>query len=355
MRTVWLMVAGAMLTLAGPLAAQLRPLVAPPASADAARAGVEVFVLNEGPTAQPAAGPAELEAVALDGTRLRLIPAQDDPQTVAPGGFARLHYRLAASYPVAAAAPAAAPVAATPAAGAETAVATSRGGADAFLDRLHPYAPIYAVVGSGDAGAKLQVGFDFRLLGHDDGPRLDFAYTHTFFLAIDRPSGPVRAQTFSPEVFFDVPVGSSLIVGAGYRHDSNGGGVTDSVDANRYYLRASKTFALNRDWTLGITPQVYGYFGDQGIAPDLERYWGNASLGLSLTQRDGVKFTLSGRGNPSSGKGSAEGFLSYPLAALDRHLPHLYVFGQAFAGYGETLLEYDRNVSRARIGIALTR
>lgn len=353
------MLAGAMLTgasvIAGPAAAQLRPLVAPPASAEAARAGVEVYVLNEGPTALPATGPAELEAVALDGARLRLIPAQDDPQTVAPGGFARLRYRLAASYPLAAGAPPAAPKPVGAPAQGETVAVTSRGGSAAFLDRLHPYAPVFGVAGVGDAGAKLQVSFDFRLLGRDDGPRLDFAYTHTMFWAIDRPSGPIRAQGYAPEVFLDVPVDPTLTVGGGYRHDSNGGGVTNSIDVNRIYARATKTFDLGNRWRLGVSPQAWGYFGDQGIAPDLERYLGHTALGLSIGQRDGWKIAVTGRGNLGTGKGSAEGFVSYPLARIDGRLPHLYLFGQFFTGYGEALVDYNRNASHARFGIAVTR
>ena len=355
MRGMVLALGALALCAATPAAAQLRPLLDPPASAEAARGGVEVYLINEGATAQPANGPAEIETIAQDGTHLRLIAAPDAPQTVAAGGFSRVHYRLAASYPAPPVAVAAQVVSAPPPGTSETVAVTSRGGSGAFLDRLHPYAPIYGVIGGGSSGAKLQVSLDFRLLGRDDGPRLDFAYTQTVFWAIDKPSGPIRAQGYSPEIFFDVPVDSSLVIGAGYRHDSNGGGVTNSIDVNRYYLRATKSFDLGQKWTLAVQPQAWGYFGNQGIAPDLDRYWGYTALGLSVGQRDGLKIAISGRGNPTTGKGSAEGFISYPLARIDQRLPHLYLFSQLFTGYGEALIDYNRNVSHARFGIALTR
>lgn len=339
---------------AGPAAAQLRPLVAPPVSAEAARAGVEVYVLNEGPTALPATGPAELEAVALDGARLRLIPAQDDPQTVAPGGFARLRYRLAASYPVAVAV-APRPAAAAPAAGGETIARTSRGGSAAFIDRFSPYAPVYAAIGGGDDGAKLQVSFDLRLFGTSEGPRLDFAYTHTFFFATKLASVPLRAQGFSPEVFVDLPLDPTLRIGGGYRHDSNGGGVRDSIDSNRYYLRATKSVALGHGWALAVTPQAWGFFGTRGVAYDIDRYWGHTSLALAVGQRDGAKLAVTGRGTPGASKANVEGYLSYPFAGIDRRLPPLYLFGEAFAGYGETLRDYRSRSTAVRIGIALTR
>ncbi|WP_242139692.1 phospholipase A [Sphingomonas sp. TREG-RG-20F-R18-01] len=371
MRTRDLALAGSLLggsllggLAAAPATAQLRPLLDPPASAEAARAGVEVYVLNESQTAQPAQGPAEIETIAQDGTRLRLVAAPDAAATVAPGGFARLQYRLATSYPVATAprdpdhAPtalaAATPSRTVPATG-ESVIATSRGGSGAFVDRLRPYAPTYAVMGAGNSGTKISASFDFRLLGRDDGPHLDFAYTHTFFLATDRPSAPLTAQGFAPEVFLDLPIDPSLTIGGGYRHDSNGGGVTNSVDVNRFYLRANKVIPLGHRWTVGIAPMVWGYFGDQGLAPDLDRYWGYGALAVSIGQRDGIKIAVTGRRNPVTGKGSTESFVSYPLARISQKLPHIYLFGDFFAGYGETLIAYDRIVNHARFGIAVTR
>lgn len=356
MRAFPVLAAGTALVCATPAVAQVRPLLDPPASAEAARAGVDVYLLNEGSAAQPARGPDEIETIARDGTKLRLVAAPDGPQSVAAGSFARVHYRLAASYPVTLAAAPTSPTAPTgTSATLESVALSSNGRSSAFLDRLQPYAPIYGVLGAKSSGAKLQVSFDFRLLGKEDGPRLDFAYTQTIFWAVNRPSGPIRTEIFSPQVFVDVPVGPSLTVGAGYAHDSNGGGVTNSVDVNRYFLRASKTFDLGGRWKASVTPQAWGYFGNRGLAPDIDRYWGYTALGLSLEQQDGWKAAVTARGNPGTGKGSAEAFLSYPLASIDERLPHLYLFGQFFTGYGEALIDYARSSSHARFGIALTR
>lgn len=356
MRGLYLLGGGIALGVATPAAAQLRPLLDPPASAEAARAGVEVFLLNESAAAQPARGPDEIETIARDGTKLRLIAAPDEPQSVAAGGFARVHYRLAASYPVALTAatpPPAAPSAAP--ATQESAALGSNGRSSAFLDRFQPYAPIYGVLGAKSSGAKLQVSFDARLLGKEDGARLDFAYTQTIFWALNRPSGPIRTEIFSPQVFIDIPVGPALKIGGGYAHDSNGGGPANSIDVNRFFLRASKTFDLGRTWKATVTPQAWGYFGYHGLATDIDRYWGYTSLGLALEQRDGWKAAVTARGNPGTGKGSAEAFLSYPLASIDDRLPHLYLFGQFFTGYGESLIDYARRSNHARFGIAFTR
>lgn len=355
MRALYLVMGVAMLALSAPAAAQLRPLLDPPVSADAARAGVEVYLLNEGPSAQPARGPAEIETVAQDGTKLRLIAAPDEPQTVAAGGFVHVHYRLAASVPVAVAAAVAPPPVAAGAGDRESVVTSSVGRSSAFIDRFRPHEPIYGVFGSGDAGAKLQVSFTFRLLGHDDAPHLDFAYTQTAFWAINQPSGPFRATNYAPEVFADVPVDATTTIGIGYRHDSNGGDVSDSVDSNRLVLRANKDFALGGAWQVSLAPQAWVYVAGHGNAVNFERYWGNAGLAASIGQRDGLKLAVTGRGNFSSKNGGLEAFLSWPLARISQRLPHLYLFGQMFTGYGEALSDYNRNATHARIGIALTR
>ena len=343
---------------AGPARRQLRPLVDPPASAAAARDGVEVFLLNEGTATVPAEGPAEIETVAKDGTRLRLVAAPDEPLTVAPGGFARVRYRLAAAAPSQVAAsdlPAPPPPAPALSAPTETVASSSAGSSSGFLDRFHPYEPVYGAVGLGDAGAKLQLSFDFRLLGHDDGPHLDFAYTQTMFWALDQSSGPFRATNYSPELFVDMPVDATTTIGAGYRHDSNGAGPSRSIDVNRLFARATKSFDLGGDWRFDITPQAWFYFGDQGVAPDLDRYWGYTSLRAAIGRRDGLKLELQGRGNPGTGKGSAEAFLSFPLARISDGLPQVYLFGQAFTGYGEALTDYNRRATHARLGVAFTR
>ena len=354
MRILSFTAAAAMLAFADPAAAQLRPLVEPPASAEAAQQGVEVFLLNEGTAPVPAQGPAEIEAVAKDGTRLRLIAAPDEVLTVQPGAFARLHYRLAAAAPAQPAPPIPIAQVAQPSP-AEQNVADSSGTSSGFFDRFRPHEPIYGAFGLNDAGGKLQLSFAFRALGREDGPSLNFAYTQTMFWALDRPSGPFRATNYSPELFVDLPIDRTMTVGLGYRHDSNGLGTIGSIDVNRVFARVSKRFALGDGWSAEVAPEAWFYVGRQGIASDLERYWGYSALSASVGQQDGIKLSLMGRGNPGTGKGAAEAFISYPLAAIWDGLPHIYLFGQAFTGYGEALSDYNRYDRHARLGIAFTR
>lgn len=347
----------ATLALSPPAAAQLRPLVEPPASAAGALSGVDVFLINEGSDAAPVEAPQTIQTIARDGTALtlELIRSTADTAPVAPGGFARLRYRLAPlSRP---AAPPTALARAAPVAGpGEDVSTTGRGTAGAFLSRFTPFEPTYGVLGTGDAGAKVQLSFAMKPFA-SAGPAsyIKVAYTQTIFWAVDQPSGPIVATTYSPEAFIDVPLGAGTQLSLGYRHDSNGGGPANSVDINRLYARLNKTVALGSDWRLDIAPQGWFYVGSQGLAGDIERFYGNGALSLSVEQRDGVKLALYARGNPVTRLGSAELFASYPVKRLGVGDFGLYVFGQAFHGYGEALSNYNRADTHARIGIAFTR
>lgn len=340
----------AMLAVSTPAAAQLRPLVEPPASVDAARDGVDVYLINDG-TRPETAAPATIETRAADGARLVLSAPTVDPVTVPPGAFAKLRYRPAPEQLANQAA--AAPPTVEPTR--ETIVADSSGTSGGFLDRFRPHEPIYGVFGAGSAGGKLQLSFAFRALGRMDGPTLNFAYTQTMFWALNMDSAPFRATNYSPELFADVPLDRTTTLGFGYRHDSNGEVTARSVDINRIFARISKRFALGDGWQAELTPEAWFYFGEHGIAGDIARYRGYTSLTAAIGRQDGLKLAITGRGNVGTGRGAAEAFLSYPLTGLWDQLPHLYLFGEAFAGYGEALNDYNRSDHHARLGIAFTR
>lgn len=346
----------AALLAATPAAAQsLRAVPAQPASEVEALRGVEVFLVNESEVTVTDAGPRQIEVTAADGTRLVLERAPGPLPIVAAHGFAKVRY-----VPVSVAGRAVPPAeqhAAADIPDTETVVQSSTGSSAAFVDRFEPHEPIYGAFGMNDAGGKLQVSFAFRPFAENAPAKLGnlrFAYTQTMFWAINQPSGPFRSTNYSLEVYADIPVDETTRVAIGYRHDSNGRGELDSVDLNRVYLRAEKSFDLGGDWRLDVAPQAWFYVGKLGTAPDVKDYFGYTSLTASLGQRDGLKLSLTGRGNFETRKGGAELFVSYPLARIAKGV-NFYLFGQAFTGYGEALDDYRRNDSHARIGIALTR
>lgn len=331
------MIALALLLAAPP---QLRIVAEPPASVAAAEGGVTVFALNEG--SEPAdAVPTEMTVVAADGVTLRIMPVETAAATVAPGGFRALRYRVA---------PATVAQVAAPVSG-ETAVATATGTTSGFLDRFEPHEPIYGVFGLGSDGAKLQFSLAVRPFdnaGVLDGVRL--AWTQTMFWAIDRSSGPFRSTNYSPEVYYQRVVGDDLVAAVGYAHDSNGRDA-GSIDVNRIFASAGYALPIGDGWQVEATPKLWTYVGT-GYR-DLDRYWGNWSLGAAIGQTDGLRIAASLR-NPLGTRRAGELFLSYPLTRIGGGAG-LYVFGQAFSGYGEAIDDYRLRSSSARLGIAFTR
>jgi phospholipase A1 len=346
----------ATLLAATPAAAQsLRAVPAQPASETEALRGVEVFLINEGDAPVTDGGPRQIEITAVDGTRLILERAPGPLATVAPHGFAKARY-----VPVSVAGRAVPPTeqhAAAEIPEGETMVQSSTGSSAAFVDRFEPHEPIYGAFGLKDSGGKLQVSFAFRPFAENAPLKLGnlrFAYTQTMFWALNQPSGPFRSTNYSPEIYADIPFDETTRVALGYRHDSNGRGELDSVDLNRVFLRAEKRFDLGGDWHVDIAPQAWFYIGQLGTAPDVKDTFGYTSLTAAIGQQDGLKLSLTGRGNFNTRKGAAELFVSYPLARIAKGVG-FYLFGQAFTGYGEALDDYRKNDTHARIGIALTR
>jgi len=345
----------ACLFAATPAAAQLRAVPEQVASEREALRGVEVFLINETDAPLPAEGPHEIEITATDGTRLILERVPGPRATVAPGGFAKARY-----VPVGIAGTAIPPSQAHPAAAeppeGEVTIASSTGASSAFTDRFEPHEPIYAAYGAGDSGAKLQVSFAFRPFAEDAPLKLGnlrFAYTQTMFWALDKPSGPFRATTYSPEIYADIPIDETTRVALGYRHDSNGRGPATSIDVNRFFVRVEKSFDLGNEWRLDVAPMAWLYSSTPGIAANLSDYWGYTALTASIQKQDGLKVSVTGRGNFRTRHGSAELFVSYPLTRAGGL--GVYLFGQAFTGDGEALDDWNVNDTHVRIGISLTR
>ncbi|UYY57481.1 phospholipase A [Sphingomonas sp. S2-65] len=349
-----------MLVLAGliaatPTSAQIRAVPTQPDSEQAALRGVEVFLINETEAPVADAGPRQIELTAADGSRLVLERAPGPTRTIAPGGFAKARY-----IPVGIATVTVPPSGQHSPAGIpaeETVVQSSTGTSAAFTDRFEPHEPTYGAFGLGDSGGKLQVSFSFRPFAEDAPAKLGnlrFAYTQTMFWAIDQPSGPFRSTIYSPEVYTDSALNDTTRVAIGWRHDSNGRGDLDSVDLNRIFARVEKQFDLGNDWRLDVAPMAWFYVGSSGAAHDVPDYYGYTALTAAIQQKDGFKLSLTARGNVETGKGSAELFASYPLAPIGGGIG-FYLFGQAYAGHAETLDDYRRSDTHARIGIALTR
>ena len=148
---------------------------------------------------------------------------------------------------------------------------------------------------------------------------------------------PFRATTYSPEVYADVPMDDSTRVALGWRHDSNGGDASYSVDVNRVFARVEKSFDLGGDWRFDVAPMAWFYVGRAGTVTDVRDYYGYTSLTAAILQKDGIKLSLTGRGNFDTGRGAAEAFLSYPLVRIGGVVEDLLAFQHGAAARRQVL------------------
>ncbi|CAN5366113.1 hypothetical protein BH10PSE12_BH10PSE12_27980 [soil metagenome] len=366
---------------------------------------VEITVLNPGTTPVPEASAEHLPAhMTVEGRKMPVTLERLSPVAAAklipPGGFVQLRYRLhlqAGEDRQAAAILSLNPSEASGFAFSipenPRAVLAERGGSqaapdnppspildtgqppaakpdrgNAFLGNLSSYQPIYAVYGPGtNSDGRVQISFKYQLFGEagavgNGNPLINgihFAYTQRMFWDLGAASSPFRNIDYMPEIFYLMPatsVGRSIALGAqaGFRHESNGRDGAASRSLNMLYFQPIATVPVGK-YTLSVGPRLSVFVGDLSNNPDVRRYRGNTALFAEIGQDDGLRLTTNSRFNMSTGKGAVDAELSYPLDRIVKSSLNLYVFGQGFAGYGENLLDYNRKISRLRIGIAIVR
>lgn len=351
---------------------------------------VELTFLNDAEAPVPFDPPERIPArLTIDGTvivvTLERVPNTARVSPIAARSFARVHYAFA--LPANGSAPTTATLALNEAGGFAFALAPTvqtvtnapavagrslappdGDTGNAFLANISAYEPIYVVYGPGtSADALVQFSLKYQLFGRGGaiGGRqkllsgLHFAYTQRLYWDIDGKSAPFRNVDYRPELFFLVrsrSVGGGLSLGgqAGIRHESNGRDGPASRSVNTVYLQPTASFNVGA-YKLSVGPRAWAYFGSLSDNPDIDRYRGNFGLFAQIGRDDGIRVSTTSRLNFGNGRGAINVEASYPLNRLIARNLNLYLFGQAFAGYGENLLDYDRRATRLRVGLGIVR
>lgn len=180
---------------------------------------------------------------------------------------------------------------------------------------------------------------------------LNVAYTHHSWWQVYNPhwSKPFRETSYNPEMFarrlfpehFQLLGVNIFSLDMGYMHESNGqiqlvSRSWDRLFARAYFLRDSYTGTL----TLWARRPVNAQ-DDQN--PKIERYKGHGLLELNKAFK---KITLETQINLAE-KPGFEVSASYPLNESFRW------FVKVNKGYGQSLIEYDKDTTRYGLGISL--
>ena len=215
------------------------------------------------------------------------------------------------------------------------------------------------------AETKFQLSFQFDWFEDPFGPNtaLYFGYTqlslwqtyNTKVLGEEQDaSSPFRETNYEPEVGLTIDTNVSL-AGLTFKrnrlsliHASNGQGGARSRSWNR--LAASTAFGRgNFAGRLRAWYRLPEADEDEDENPDITDYMGYGDLLLAYKWNDQtISATLRNNLDFANNRGAIQVDYSFPLSKRVKG----YV--QYFNGYGESLIDYNRSVSRIGLGIALT-
>lgn len=211
--------------------------------------------------------------------------------------------------------------------------------------------------GNKEAETFFQISFKQRVLDTN----FYFAYSQKSFWQVfdaDR-SRPFRETNYNPEVFYRwKPNDRTKVWGLdlGAEHESNGKEIPDSRSWNRVY--AAGFYEGNR--TLAHLKVWYRLPEDDNRPvddpkrddnPDIDRYYGWSELQLqrNLFGARRHRIGMLARYNPGSGKGAIN--LNYSAPLSNYAFWNFYVW----QGYGESLIDYDRETTRVGLGVSFSR
>ena len=194
------------------------------------------------------------------------------------------------------------------------------------------------------------------------GSRFYFGYTQiSFWQAYDIDgSSPFRDTNYNPELFYrfeQQPLeGGWSGADAGIEHESNGQRVPLSRSWNLLYVapyyRADRWLAYAKlRYRIPERAKETPGAGEGDDNPDITDYLGWTDVHLYAKPWRGHLAHVLVRGFFGTGKGNASLNYSFPLTGDD----DTWFVVRLFHGYGESMLDYDRKLSRVGFGLMFNR
>lgn len=217
-------------------------------------------------------------------------------------------------------------------------------------------------------GDEMEVYFQFSIKQRTPFNNIYFGYTQkSFWQAYNRHvSSPFRETNYNTEIFYRWLPGDEMLrtwhldhwgFDAGIEHESNGQLLPLSRSWNRIYFSPFRPSGNgNSLWYLKFwyrLPEdeknsLLDATGDDN--PDIYRYYGYSELNWRHLFGDQWLISSTIRGNMRTGHGSFNARLSKPSEKKD-----FFYVADFFTGYGESLIDYNRERMRVSIGIMFNR
>lgn len=203
---------------------------------------------------------------------------------------------------------------------------------------------------------KAQISLKTKILEDvfDTNADVWFGYTQQMHWQVynEDNSRPFRATDYMPEFFITQPVTANLpfngrlrMLGAGAIHHSNGQSDPWSRSWNRIYLMGGAEWGK-----LSLLPKIWTHVkdsGDDSDNPDITDYYGHGELQALYDFGKGETLSATGRFNFDTEKGAIELDYTLPLTR------DVHGFIQLFHGYGESIIDYNKETTAVGIGLSL--
>lgn len=186
---------------------------------------------------------------------------------------------------------------------------------------------------------------------------VSLAYTQKSFWQTTADSSPFRETNYLPEIFVQFSYKKSDTL-KGYKisllHESNGRNNEHSRSWNRVYLESYLQFSK-----LFVIPKIWYRIPEKSKDddnPNITKFLGHGSLSFFYPYKKHT-FDLELRNNfrlNSQNKGSAKLNWTFPLPEFVSS-KNSYGFLQIFSGYGDSLIDYDKEIHKIGLGIAFSR
>ncbi len=192
--------------------------------------------------------------------------------------------------------------------------------------------------------------------------RLYFAYTQiSFWQAWDhKHSAPFRETNYNPELFYRTqlfPYRTGFFgADIGFEHESNGQRPPVSRSWNLlyvspYYLQSHWLVYLKVRYRIPEKEKEYpgAFVGDDN--PDITDYLGYSDLHVQYKAWHGHLMHITLRGNIAKGRGGISMIYTVPVPKSERSSIGLRVSH----GYGESMVDYNRKLTRIGVGVFFDR
>ncbi|TAM10126.1 MAG: hypothetical protein EPN72_00165 [Nevskiaceae bacterium] len=214
----------------------------------------------------------------------------------------------------------------------------------------------------GRSEAVFQISFKLKLFSYPRDGAFYAAYTQKSFWDVydGSHSRPFRETNYNPEVFYrfiphDGDRWFHTGLDLGIEHNSNGKGLPNSRSWNRVYLAPFQSsgnhmIRLKAWWRIPENDHLPSTDPRRDDNPDIEDYYGYAQLDFEEKLFHGHMLHVMARYNPGFRRGAISVHYSIPGPGN-----HFFWGPFFFNGYGDSLIDYNRSVTRVGLAIMISR